>query len=81
MEWPRYKEDVTIQTKNGDMVTIRPAGARYDAHHQQPLSLGGLNEASNITPMRADVHIDHRGVHSQDGAFGKLEKMAGGEIA
>lgn len=76
--WPTYKEDVYITTKSGEKIKIREAGARYDAHHVQPLSMGGKNEASNITPMRADVHMDHYGVHSLDGAYGKMEKIMGG---
>ena len=77
-EWPRYTEDVYIKTKTGELVKIREAGARYDAHHIQPLSMGGKNEASNITPLRADVHMDHYGVHSLDGAYGKMEQIMGG---
>jgi len=78
-EWPRYTEDVYVQSKaTGDMIKIREAGQRYDAHHIQPLSMGGKNEAGNLTPLRADVHVDHRGVHDKDGAYGKLEQALGG---
>jgi hypothetical protein len=69
-EWPRYTEDV--YTHNGKL--IRRAGDRYDAHHIHPLSMGGKNEASNITPMHAEKHYDKQGVHSSDSPYGKLEK-------
>lgn len=46
-EWPKYKEDVV----NDDGKVIRKAGDNYDAHHIQPLQLGGENVASNITPV------------------------------
>jgi len=68
-EWPRYKEDVYV---NGNLV--RKAGDRYDAHHIHPLSLGGKNESSNITPISAEKHFDKQGVHAPDSPYGKLEK-------
>lgn len=68
-EWPRYKDDVYV---NGKL--IRNAGDRYDAHHIHPLSLDGKNEASNITPIRAEKHFDKQGVHAPDSPYGKLEK-------
>lgn len=68
-EWPRYKEDVYV---NGKL--IRKAGDRYDAHHIHPLSLGGKNESSNITPISAEKHFDKQGVHAPDSPYGKLEK-------
>lgn len=71
-EWPRYKEDVSITTKSGETVVIRHAGDRYDAHHIQPLSLGGVNTADNITPMDARDHFDSRGIHEPDGTCDKL---------
>lgn len=77
--WPTYEKDVTLVTKTGEVVTIHKAGERYDAHHIHPLSMGGKNEAKNITPMHADVHGDHRGVHAKDGAYGKLEAALGGK--
>lgn len=77
--WPTYEKDVTLTTKTGEVVTIHKAGERYDAHHIHPLSMGGKNEARNITPMHADVHGDHRGVHAKDGAYGKLEAALGGK--
>ena len=71
-EWPRYKEDVY----NSDGVRIRKAGDRYDAHHIQPLQLGGKNEASNITPLRID---EHKEIHSKTGSCTKMvEKAIGG---
>ncbi|MDD6488253.1 MAG: HNH endonuclease signature motif containing protein [Clostridia bacterium] len=73
--WPTYKEDVIITNKNGKEVTIHSAGDRYDAHHIQPLCLGGKNEVDNITPLRAEVHFDHRGVHATGSPYDKLNKM------
>lgn len=60
-EWPKYKEDVY----NSDGVLIRKAGMNLDAHHEQPLCLGGKNDASNITPL--DV-TKHKEVHSKTGS-------------
>ena len=76
--WPTYNENVYITTSRGDVVQIREAGMRYDAHHIQPLGLGGKNEVGNITPLRADVHFDHFGVHAIGGPYDKMEKMLGG---
>lgn len=77
-EWPKYKEDVYITNSRGEQVLIRKAGSDYDAHHIQPLSLGGKNEASNLTPLSADVHFDHRGVHEIGGACDRLSSVVGG---
>lgn len=76
--WPTYKEDVYITTKAGERVMIQKAGARYDMHHLQPLSMGGKNEVSNITPLHLDVHRDHRGIHTIGGACDRMCKMVGG---
>lgn len=70
-EWPVYEND--IYNEYGEIVKRK--GWKYDAHHIQPLSLGGKNEASNITPLRYDVHSDHKGVHALDSPYDKLEKM------
>lgn len=71
-EWPKYKEDVV----NDDGKVIRKAGDNYDAHHIQPLQLGGENVASNITPL--DVN-SHREVHSSTGSCKMLvENVKGG---
>ena len=70
-EWPRYEEDV-YDEKTGQL--IRKKGDRYDAHHTHPLTLGGKNEASNITPMHANEHYDKRGVHAPDSPYDKLDK-------
>ena len=77
--WPKYDKDVYITNKNGDPVCIRKAGMDYDAHHIQPLGLGGKNEVSNITPMHADVHFDSRGIHKIGSAYYKIDKLLGGE--
>jgi len=69
-EWPRYKEDVYV---NGQL--IRKAGDRYDAHHIHPISFGGKNEASNITPISAEKHFDKQGIHAPESPYGKLEKV------
>lgn len=71
--WPKYDHD--IYSANGKL--IRKAGSDYDAHHIQPLGMGGKNEASNITPLNAEVHYDKQGVHAPNSPYSKLEKMLG----
>lgn len=71
-EWPKYNEDV--KNENGQI--IRHAGDNYDAHHIQPLCLGGKNEASNITPLDMTKHKE---VHSIEGSCAKLVNKVGGE--
>lgn len=78
MAWPKYTEDVYITNNRGVQVKIREADNDYDAHHIQPLCLGGKNEASNLTPLRADVHFDSRGVHKEGSPYDQLNKMLGG---
>ena len=73
-EWPRYKEDV--KDENGTI--IRRAGDCYDAHHIQPLSMGGDNKASNITPMHVNDHFDSKGVHAPNGPCEKMKQSVGG---
>jgi hypothetical protein len=68
ISWPTYNEDVYTDT--GSM--IRGAGNRYDAHHIQPLTYGGENTASNITPLHALEHFDKKGVHAPDSPFGRM---------
>jgi len=68
-EWPRYEEDV--YSDSGKL--IRKEGQRYDAHHIQPLGMGGQNTADNLTPLHAQDHYDKQGIHSPDGAYSKLE--------
>lgn len=72
--WPKYNHDVYSATGK----LIRKKESDYDAHHIQPLSLGGKNEAGNITPLNAEVHYDKQGVHSPDSPYSKLEQIAGG---
>ena len=73
-EWPRYTQDV--YNENG--VRIRKAGDCYDAHHIQPIQLGGTNEVSNITPMNLSKHAE---IHSKDGSCSKLvEKVEGAKL-
>ena len=69
-EWPRYETDV--YSENGHL--IRKAGMRYDAHHIKPLCMGGENTAENITPLHAEDHYDHQGVHASDSPYSKLMK-------
>jgi hypothetical protein len=69
-DWPRYTEDVF----NSNGTRIRQAGDRYDAHHQQPLRLGGENTAQNITPMHANDHYDKQGIHRPGGPCDSLAK-------
>lgn len=76
--WPTYNEDVYVTKKNGERVKIREAGSDYDAHHIQPLGMGGKNEVSNITPLHADIHYDHRGVHEFGSPYDKVNQMLGG---
>ena len=72
--WPKYDHD--IYSSNGKL--IRKAGSDYDAHHIQPLGMGGKNEVSNITPLNAEVHYDKQGVHAPDSPYSRLDKMLGG---
>jgi len=69
-EWPRYEEDVT--TKNGKV--IRKVGDKFDAHHVQPLELGGQNTVDNVTPMHAKDHHDKQGIHRPGGAYDNMVK-------
>lgn len=72
-EWPRYTQPV--YNEKGKM--IRKIGDCLDAHHVQPLELGGKNEASNITPLDLNKHKD---IHSKTGSCTKLvEKVVGGQ--
>lgn len=72
--WPKYEEDV--YSSNGKL--IRKAGSDYDAHHIQPLGMGGKNEVSNITPLHAEAHYDKQGVHAPDSPYSKLDQLLGG---
>lgn len=72
--WPKYDRDV--YSSNGRI--IRKAGGDYDAHHIHPLSMGGKNEVSNITPLHAKEHYDRQGIHSPNSSYGKLSEMLGG---
>lgn len=67
-EWPRYKEDVIV---NG--VVVAKAGDLYDAHHIKPLSWGGENTASNITPMEWRPH--HQKLHASDSGYSKVSNL------
>jgi len=72
-EWPKYTEPVY----NVDGKMIKKVGYRYDAHHIQPLELGGKNEASNITPLDCKKHQE---VHSKNGTCTNLvEKVKGAQ--
>ena len=71
--WPKYQQDIY---SNGKL--IRKAGNDYDAHHILPLGLGGKNEASNITPISAEVHYDKQGVHAQDSPYSLINNAMGG---
>ena len=72
-EWPTYKEDVYSSNEH----LIRRAGDKYDAHHIQPLSQGGKNEVSNITPLHAENHYDRQGIHSPNSPYAKIEQKLG----
>ena len=73
-EWPKYKEDVYYNDK-----LMKKEGNHYDAHHIKPLSFGGKNEASNITPIHFEKHFDKKGVHSPESPYGKMSKSLQGE--
>ncbi|MDR1916115.1 MAG: hypothetical protein LBQ58_06040 [Synergistaceae bacterium] len=73
-DWPCYEEDVYSPSGK----PIRAKGDRYDAHHIQPLSQGGENNAGNITPIHASNHFDKQGIHSPDSPYGKIEKISQG---
>lgn len=72
--WPKYDHD--IYSSSGKL--IRKAGSDYDAHHIQPLGMGGKNEVSNITPLNAEVHYDKQGIHSPDSPYSRMDKILGG---
>ena len=76
-EWPRYENDIYITTESGGKIILRKAGQLYDMHHIQPLGLGGKNEVSNITPISADLHQDHHGIHATGTPYDQLVKMLG----
>jgi hypothetical protein len=67
-EWPTYKEDV--YNENG--IRIRKAGDKYDAHHVNPLELGGKNTSENITPIHASKHYDSQGIHAPESPYRNL---------
>lgn len=77
--WPRYEQDVYIKNNTGEVSRIRQKGERYDAHHIQPLSQGGKNVAENLTPIRADVHFDSKGIHADDRPSKLIDKKLGGD--
>ena len=72
--WPKYEQD--IYSDSGKL--IRKAGSDYDAHHIQPLGMGGENTAENITPLNAEVHYDKQGIHSPNSPYSKLAQIVGG---
>ena len=73
LQWPKYKKD--IYSASGNL--IRKAGSDYDAHHIQPLGMGGNNEARNITPLNAEVHYDKQGIHALCSPYSKLDQALG----
>lgn len=72
--WPKYEQDV--YSPGGKL--IRRAGDEYDAHHIQPLGMGGKNEVSNITPLHVNVHYDKQGVHASNSPYSRLDQKLGG---
>ena len=72
--WPKYEKDV--YSSNGKL--IRKVGSDYDAHHIQPLGMGGKNDADNITPLSAENHYDRQGVHAPNSPYSIMDKMLGG---
>ncbi|MCD8372751.1 MAG: HNH endonuclease [Clostridia bacterium] len=69
ISWPTYKENV--YSSNGKL--LRRAGDKYDGHHIQPLTFGGENTSTNLTPLHVLEHYDKQGIHATDSAFGKIE--------
>lgn len=72
--WPKYEHDV--YSENGKL--IRKAGQDYDAHHIQPLGMGGKNEVDNITPLHAEEHYDKQGIHAPGSPYDRLNQELGG---
>ncbi len=72
--WPKHEHDV--YSANDKL--IRKEGSDYDAHHIQPLGMGGKNEANNITPLNAEIHYDKQGIHAPDSPYSKLDQILGG---
>lgn len=70
-KWPTYDSDV--YSESGKL--LRKAGSRYDAHHIQPLTYGGNNTASNITPLHALQHYDHKGIHATGTPYSLLNNL------
>lgn len=70
-QWPKYENDV--YSSNDKL--IRQAGSDYDAHHIQPLGMGGKNEVANITPLHAEVHYDKQGIHAFSSPYSDLGKI------
>ena len=66
-EWPTYKEDIY----NDAGKIVRHAGDKYDAHHIQPLSLGGRNLPENLVPLHYQDHIGEGGIHNTE-SYNKL---------
>ena len=64
-KWPVYEKEV--YNKYGEV--IRKPGWKHDAHHIKPLSMGGANEAKNITPLHFEKHAE---VHEKGSAYDKL---------
>lgn len=73
-QWPTYDQDVT--TAEGK--TIRKSGDKFDAHHVQPLELGGKNTVDNITPMHASDHHDKQGIHRPGGGYDTMTQLVKG---
>lgn len=69
--WPTYESNV--YSESGKL--IRQAGQDYDAHHIQPLNMGGKNEAGNITPLHAEAHYDKQGIHAPDSPYEHLKQQ------
>lgn len=65
--WPTYEKDYL--DANGKV--LRKAGQKYDVHHIQPLSMGGLNSLENIMPLN---RFSHSIIHGINGSCKKLEK-------
>ena len=70
MPWPTYNEDV--YDEKGRL--RRRKGDKYDAHHIQPLELGGENDVSNITPL--DI-LKHEEIHADGKPLDTLKKEIG----
>ena len=66
-KWPTYKEDIY----NAEGRVVRKEGDKFDAHHIQPLCMGGRNVPENLVPLHYESHIGKGGIHNTE-SYDKL---------